>query len=147
MKPRIKNKHPVIVSAGVIEILVGLLHFFMPLFFDKSKTFGQLPNIEMDFLLLLTYAVGILLIAFGATTILLSRKQKELEKILYFYLIIQSILWVGRIVLELLYPVNLEMFGVEPFTLVVLPGLILEWGLFVYATILLRKNLEKNTFA
>ncbi|MCF6244489.1 MAG: hypothetical protein L3J43_05580 [Sulfurovum sp.] len=138
--------NPVIFIAGTIEVLVGLLHFFMPLFFDKSETFIQLADIEMNFLLLLTYAVGILLVAFGATTILLARKQKELEKILYFYLIIHSLLWTARIVLELLYPVNLEMFGVKPFTLVVLPGLILEWGLFVYATIHLRNNLEKNTF-
>lgn len=124
---------------GSIEILVGLLHFFMPLFFTKSESFLPLPNIEMNYLLLVTYAVGILLIAFGATTILLSKKTKELGKILYFYMIIQSVLWTARVILELMYPVELEMFGIKPFTIIVLPGLILEWGLILYAMILARK--------
>jgi len=124
---------------GSIEILVGLLHFFMPLFFTKSESFLLLPNIEMNYLLLVTYAVGILLIAFGATTILLSKKTKELGKILYFYMIIQALLWTARVILELMYPVELEMFGIKPFTVIVLPGLVLEWGLILYAIILYRK--------
>jgi len=124
---------------GSIEILVGLLHFFMPLFFTKSESFLLLPNIEMNYLLLVTYAVGILLIAFGATTILLSKKTKELGKILYFYMIIQALLWIARVILELVYPVELEMFGIKPFTVIVLPGLVLEWGLILYAMILYRK--------
>ena len=124
---------------GSIEILVGLLHFFMPLFFTKSESFLLLPNIEINYLLLVTYAVGILLIAFGATTILLSKKTKELRKILYFYMIIQALLWTARVILELMYPVELEMFGIKPFTIIVLPGLILEWGLILYAMILARK--------
>ncbi len=124
---------------GSIQILVGLLHFFMPLFFTKSESFLLLPNIEMNYLLLVTYAVGILLIAFGASTILLSKKTKELGKILYFYMIIQALLWTARVILELVYPVELEMFGIKPFTVIVLPGLVLEWGLILYAMILYRK--------
>jgi hypothetical protein len=31
-----------ILIAGYIEVLVGLLHFFMPLFFDKSEGFLHL---------------------------------------------------------------------------------------------------------
>ena len=124
---------------GSIQILVGLLHFFMPLYFSKSEAFLLLPSTEMSYLLLVTYAVGILLVAFGASTILLSIKAKELGKILYFYMIIQALLWTARVILELMYPVELEMFGIKPFTVIVLPGLVLEWGLILYAMILYRK--------
>ena len=126
--------------AGIIEVLVGLLHFFMPQFFDKSESFLNLPSVEMDYILLVTYAVGILLIAFGATTILFSRKYKELENILYYYVMIQTILWSVRVILELLYPVRLEMFYLKPFSLIVLPGLIFELALFIYIFTKLRKR-------
>ena len=131
-----------IYTAGIIEVLVGLLHFFMPLFFDKSEIFSRLPMVEMDYLLLVTYAVGILLVAFGATTILFARRHKALYEILYLYLMIQTILWTARVILELLYPVGLEMFTLKPFTIIVLPGLIFEWGLFLYITILARRKLS-----
>ena len=131
-----------ILIAGIIEVLVGLLHFFMPLFFDKSESFSRLPMVEMDYLLLVTYAVGILLVSFGATTILFARRHKALHEILYLYLMIQTILWTVRVILELLYPVGLEMFTLKPFTSIVLPGLIFEWGLFLYITILARRKLS-----
>jgi hypothetical protein len=130
-----------IYTAGIIEVLVGLLHFFMPLFFDKSEAFSHLPMVEMDYLLLVTYAVGILLVAFGTTTILFARRHKALSEVLYLYLMIQTILWTVRVILEFLYPVGLEMFTLKPFTLIVMPGLIFEWGLFLYITILIRKKL------
>ena len=128
-----------LITAGTIEILVGLLHFAMPYFIYQSNGFRHLTNIESDFVLLVTYAVGILLIAFGATTLLFTKKQKELGLLLYYYLIIQSILWTARVILELIYPIKLDMFGVQPFTYIVLPGLIFEWSLFIYTTILSRK--------
>jgi len=138
--PTMKKMQILILIAGFIEVLVGLLHFFMPLFFDKSEGFLHLSSVEMDYLLLVTYAVGILLVAFGATTILLSSKQKELGRILYFYIMIQTILWTARVLLEILYPVGLEMFSLKPFTNIVMPGLIFEWGLFLYITILVRRR-------
>jgi hypothetical protein len=93
---------------------------------------------------LVTYAVGILLIAFGAITILLSSKINEIKEILYYYLIIKIILWVARVFLEVLYPLGLDMFYVEPFTLIVLPGLIVELFLFIIAAILLKKLIKKD---
>jgi len=138
----INNQHKIkslLIAAGIVEILVGLLHFAMPYFIYQSNGFMNLTNIESDFVLLVIYAVAILLIAFGITTLLLAKKQKELGLLLYYYLIIQIILWTARVILELIYPIKLDMFGVQPFTYIVLPGLIFEWSLFIYAVILLRK--------
>ncbi len=129
--------------AGTIEILVGLLHFLMPYFLYQSTGFKELNHIESDFVLLVTYSVGILLIAFGATTILLSSKIKEMKEIVYYYLIIKIILWIARVSLEIIYPVGLNMFYIEPFTLIVLPGLIIELLLFIVSAILLKKIFYK----
>ena len=58
--------------AGWIEIIVGLLHFAMPYFVIQSLGFSQLSETEMDFVALVISAVGILLIAFGSATLLLT---------------------------------------------------------------------------
>jgi len=140
MQNKIKN---LLVVAGIVEILVGLLHFGMPYFLYQSSGFEQLSQIESDFLLLVTYAVGILLIAFGATTILLSSKIDEIQEIIFYYVIIQIILWIARVSLEIIYPVGLDMFYIEPFTLIVLPGLVIELLLFIVSAILLKKLIIK----
>jgi hypothetical protein len=140
MQNKIKN---LLVVAGIVEILVGLLHFGMPYFLYQSSGFEQLSQIESDFLLLVTYAVGILLIAFGATTILLSSKIDEIQEIIFYYVIIQIILWIARVSLEIIYPIGLDMFYIEPFTLIVLPGLVVELLLFIVSAILLKKLIIK----
>jgi len=141
MKESKQNKiNLLLILAGIIEILVGSLHFAMPYFIYQSHGFMNLTNIESDFILLLTYAVGILLIAFGVTTLLLTKK--ELGFLLYYYLIIQSLLWTARVILELIYPIKLDMFGVQPFTYIVLPGLIFEWSLFVIALFFIHKLIK-----
>jgi len=125
--------------AGIVEILVGLLHFGMPYFLYQSSGIASLSNIELDYLFLVTYAVGILLIAFGSTTLLLSSKIEEIKEILYYYLLIQIVLWVARVSLEIIYPLGLDMFYIDPFTLIVFPGLVVELLLFVISAILLKR--------
>jgi hypothetical protein len=141
MQNKIKN---ILVVAGIVEILVGLLHYGMPDYLYQSSGFEQLNQIESDYVLLVTYAVGILLIAFGGTTILLSSKINKIKEIVFYYLIIKIILWTARVFLEMIYPLKLSMFYIEPFTLIVLPGLIIELLLFIISAILLKKLIKKD---
>ena len=134
----------ILIMAGTIEISVGLLHFFMPYFLYQSKGFEQLNSIESDYLLLVTYAVGILLVAFGSTTLLFSKKIEMLKEIIFYYLLIKIILWTIRVILEILYPLGLSMFYIEPFTSIVLPGLVIELFLFILAMILLINQKESK---
>ncbi|WP_428739060.1 hypothetical protein [Sulfurimonas sp.] len=131
MEKQINLTKKILLVAGIIEIVVGLLHFAMPSFAYQSKGFSLLQPDEISFVTLVIFAVGILLVAFGSLTMLLSQKVKSTIEVLYYYVLIQTVLWIGRVVLELLYPVNLRMFYIEPFTLVVLPGLIIELSLFI----------------
>ncbi|VAW48325.1 hypothetical protein MNBD_GAMMA03-2072 [hydrothermal vent metagenome] len=139
MEKQINLTKQILLAAGIIEIAVGLLHFAMPSFAYQTKGFSLLQPNEINFVTLVIFAVGILLVAFGSITILFSRKVESMIEVLYYYVVIKTILWVGRVVLELLYPVNLSMFYVEPFTLVVLPGLIIELLLFVVSVVLIKK--------
>ena len=141
MNNMLKN---IMIVAGVQEIMVGILHFMMPYFLNQSAGFLQLSSAEMDFVMLVTFATGILLIAFGSVTLLLSKVDLSMIKVLYYYLWIKIILWTVRVVLELVYPVNLDMFYINPFTLAVFPGLVSELGLFIVAMFLVRKMIARG---
>ena len=141
MNNMLKN---IMIVAGVQEIMVGILHFMMPYFLNQSAGFLQLSSVEMDFVMLVTFATGILLIAFGSVTLLLSKVDLSMIKVLYYYLWIKIILWTARVVLELVYPVNLDMFYINPFTLVVFPGLVSELVLFIIAMFLVRKTIARG---
>jgi|APSaa5957512622_1039677.scaffolds.fasta_scaffold42262_1 hypothetical protein len=146
MKRQIKLTEQILLTAGVIEIAAGLLHFAMPSIAYQSKGFSLLHPDEINFVTLVVFAVGILLVAFGSLTIFFSKKVETAAEIVYTYVVIKTVLWIGRVVLEILYPVNLNMFNIEPFTLVVLPGIIIEMLLFVVSVVLMKKVMvAKNT--
>jgi hypothetical protein len=140
MRQQITRLNVVLKIAGSIEILVGLLHFLMPYFVNKNHYYSLSLVAENNFITLLIFAVGILLIAFGGTTILFANRLKQTIDILYYYLIIQVILWLSRVVLEVLYPVQLSFFYIDPFTLLALPALVIEFLLFVFALSLVVSN-------
>ncbi len=129
--------------AGIIEIGVGLLHFFMPYFIYQSDGFEYLSEIELNYVTLVTFAVGILLVAFGAVTILFSLHIESVKKILLQYLIIKIVLWTLRVVFEIIYPLELNIFYVNPFTTIVFPGLVLELLLFIVSFILIKISIKE----
>ncbi len=128
-----------LIITGVIEVSVALVHFIMPYFIHQNSGFIALESGEADFITLLIHAVGILLLAFGALTILLAKYVNNTIELIYFYLMIKVALWVLRVGLELVYPVQLNMFFIEPFTLIVLPGLVFELLLFVVALVISKQ--------
>jgi len=98
---------------------------------------------EINFITLGVFAIGILLIAFGTLTIFISLKTKASDEILFYYSIIKVFLWLGRVILEISFPVKITLFFIHQPTMVVMPLLIVEWLLFVFAAVLIsihRKN-------
>ncbi len=134
----------ILMSAALIEISVGLLHFLMPYYLYDVASFHLLTENEKSFVTLLTLAIGILLVAFGSVTVLFSKNITQLLDVLFIYLLIKVALWLARVSLELLYPIELKLFYIEPFTLVVLPGVIFEFVLFIYSLYLVSKLLKRK---
>jgi hypothetical protein len=136
-----------LLTAGVVEIAVGALHFAMPSSVYQSRGFASLQPDELGFVTLVTLAVGILLLAFGAFTVFLASRPDAVVEILFGYALIKTFLWAGRVILEIAYPVRLRLFSVEPFTTVVMPGLVFELLLFVAAAVLARRALAAGAAA
>lgn len=120
--------------AGVVEILMGLLHFVMPKMVYESPGFHLLNGSQIDFISLSIYAVGILLVAFGSLTIVVSFNTGSCKVLLLPFLVIKSFLWSARISLELVFPVAISFFHLMRPTTLVMPLLIVETLLFVIPT-------------
>lgn len=133
-----------LVVAGAVEICVGLLHFAMPYFYQRSPGLNAVNQAESDYVSLVTFAVGILLIAFGTLTLLFARRPHDHLDLVVGYLAIKCVLWSARLGLELLYPLGLNMFGVDPFTMVVAPGVAAETAIFFAALRQARVSLRQQ---
>lgn len=133
MDQQTKALKRILLTAGGLELFVALLHFIMPYFAIQNVSISSLGTNELNFVSLLIYAVGILLLAFGSMTIVYSFNPQKTVDLLYYYLIIQVFLWALRVILEIVYPIQIKLFYVEPFSIIVLPSLVIELLLFVGA--------------
>lgn len=116
---------------------------------DGGRACG-FPNLrpeELSFVTLVTLAVGILLLAFGAVTVYLASRAEAIVGILFGYSLIKVFLWSGRVILEVAYPVRLRLFSVEPATAAVMPALVLELLLFLASAVLARRALVPEAAA
>jgi hypothetical protein len=132
----------VLLTAGIIEIVLGLMHFAFPYFAYQSKGYSLLNYNEIDFVTLCIFCVGILLVAFGTFTVFLSSKVQTATEIVYFYTMIKSILWTGRVILGILYPANISLFFIKQPNIVVFPALVFEWLLFVFSLFAIKTRLK-----
>ena len=130
----------ILLIAGIIEIVAGLAHFTMPYFAYEARGFSFLNQDETNLITLCVFAVGILLIAFGTLTIFFALKAETAKQLLYFYVIIKSLLWLGRIILEIFYPVKISLFFIESPSKAIMPLLIFECLLFVFPAALITLN-------
>ncbi len=139
MNSRVNRINNVLLAAGAIEIAVGLLHFAMPHFAYQSHGLTLLQPDELSSVTLCVFSVGILLLAFGTLTVFLAFRVESAPEVVFFYVAVKAILWSARLVLELLYPVNIGLFCIQPFTVLALPGIAIELLLFAFSAVLIRK--------
>ena len=116
---------------GCIEILMGLIHFLMPIQLVNASEIAALANNYKNIILLETFAIGLCLFVFGILTIYFSRRLVCGEKSAWIFGISQGVLWMGRTILELLFPVTIPLFFLSSPTALVLPVVFLLGLLFL----------------
>ncbi|MEO1564444.1 MAG: hypothetical protein AAFR98_13490 [Pseudomonadota bacterium] len=95
--------------SGVLVLLIGTAHFAMPRFGYNPATLSAIPDIQRDhFVYLGTYAIGCFLVAFGILTLVAGRGDRSFFERAFFGVMVA--VWGMRVVLEVLYPVNLPLF-------------------------------------
>lgn len=91
---------------GIWMLFAGYAHLFtMGYEFTMMPEFSSLNKQASDLLILMTQAVGILLLATGGWTCYFSFKLKIGDRLAKYYSLSMSILFLGRTILEALHPV------------------------------------------
>lgn len=136
MNRRTKWIRALMIAAGVLEIAMGLAHFGMPRALQSSFAFGALPPVELGFVVLCVFALGILLVGFGCVTLLMATRRRVADSLLLGYCAIKALLFSGRVWLEVLIPVQVPLWGIHRPSDLVLPLLAAGCAIFVALTAL-----------
>lgn len=131
---------------GIIELLIAVLHFIWPFELVETSEYAGLTGQYRDLLFLSSISIGLCLCIFGILSIYFSRSSMIGEKPALIYGVTQAILWGGRTIGELLFPVSVAMYLIENPTMFVLPLSILLSLLFLTPLIVLKVfDTEKHT--
>ncbi len=125
---------------GITEILIAVLHFLMPLQFAHTGEFAELSPEYLSFVLHGTVAIGLCLIVFGALSIYFSPKLLQGKQSAWIFGLSQGILWAGRSISELIFPVKLPLFFLSNPTVLILPLVVLLALLFLIPLALCREE-------
>jgi hypothetical protein len=105
---------------GLFTLFIGIAHIFMPdLGYEPSVPLSMTPAIRDHFYYLATYAICTFLLTLGVISIYASKIKYV--NVSLFICIILSVLWIGRTILEIKYPVHVKLFFLDIPTVALLP--------------------------
>ena len=129
---------------GVIEIVIGILHFIWPFQFNEPGGFADVSSDYGSTVFLCTISVGLCQIVFGVLSIYYSGKLLNGERSAWIYGISQGILWEARTTFELLLPVRIPFFFLSNPTIFVLPVCFLLGLLFLVPLLTFKGEFIRN---
>lgn len=95
--------------AGLMILPIALGHFVMPTLGYDAGDILAIPALQRDhFVYLGTYAIGSFLLAMSGLTLYFAVRAPGPEALVFFR--VMAAVWVGRVLLEFLYPVDLRIF-------------------------------------
>ncbi|MCP4539665.1 MAG: hypothetical protein GY832_21215 [Chloroflexi bacterium] len=131
-------------TGGIVEILIAILHFLMPLEFARAGAIAELPTEYRDFVLHGIVAVGLCLTVFGALSIYFSRKLLLGDTTAWTLGISQGILWSGRTITELIFPIKVPLFFISNPTSLILPLVALLALLYLVPLMMCKETLFRK---
>ena len=140
-----KIAQKLLIIAGIIELLIGLMHFTWPFELIEYSEFSKLPDYGKDLIFLSSLAVGLCLSVFGFLTIYFAIKIDELMKPTWIYAITQGILWLVRLIFEILLPVRFKIYIINNPTNTILIGAFILILLYFIPVLLIRKTIKNAT--
>lgn len=136
----LKISKTLIIIGGVIELLIALMHFIWPLFMSKLSELNNVSEAIMEFIFLGTLAVGLCLIIFSFFSFYFSSTQQIKNKSTWIFSLSQSIMWLIRLFFELLFPVKIDLFGIQnPSKLIVIGTAVISL-VFLLPVLLLKSS-------
>jgi hypothetical protein len=120
---------------GVVTLSIGLAHLFFPRFgYDSAIPDGMPAAIRDHFYYLATYAIAAFLLSLGTISMLFSRLD-HVPSAIAVACVLVAVLWSGRFLLELAYPVEVGLFAVSRPSSLILPAIGVMALLYILAVL------------
>lgn len=126
---------------GIIELLVALGHFYMPVELGRADAVQSLPAAYQSFLALGVVAVGLCQAVFGLLSLYFSQRILNGDRAAWVYGLSQGALWIGRTILEWVLPVEIPLFSIATPSALFIPLLPAIALLYLVPMLLFKRQL------
>jgi hypothetical protein len=133
-----------IFTGGLFELAVGILHFTWPFSFLQLPNFQGIESSIRVLLLLSALAVGLCLSVFAILSFYFSKQVKTEIKTPRIFCISQSILWIIRLIFEILLPVRVSIYFIDNPSHLIIGGAIVIILVYLLPVVLLKKLVENK---
>lgn len=128
-----------ITAAGFFMLLIGLIHFYLPFENLSRGAFEGFSASYANFLIYGSIIAGVFILSSGFISLYVSANYHNRRKRFLFWTIFQSILWLGRGIMEILFPVDINFYGFEYSSMIVLIICVVLFAIFHSSSLLYKK--------
>jgi hypothetical protein len=129
----------IVIIGATLEFLVAIFHFVWPYNVVKSADFTNVPQHIREFFLLASLAIGLCLFIFAILSLYFSGKLFSAGKIALFFCLSQVVLWIIRLILEILYPVRIAVYSIERSGTIILIFLVIMILIYLIPLLLTKR--------
>jgi len=118
---RLKDAKFLLLAGGIFELIIAITHFIMPNELKKDKVFALLPAAHYDFVILATVAIGLIMLVLCALSFYFVKNYTNTKQAAEVFALSQALLWLGRGVLEVMFPVKVQLLFLSNPAIIILP--------------------------
>lgn len=139
---RLKDAKFLLLAGGIFELLIAITHFVMPYELKKDKVFALLPAAHYDFIILATVAIGLIMLVLCALAFYFVKNYSNTKQAAGVFALSQGFLWLGRGVLEVMFPVKVQLLFLTNPALIILPMSLVISAIFFGSYHYSRKGMD-----
>ncbi len=132
-----------LIIGGCFELLIAILHFIWPFDFIQLPDFNNVKSSIKDFILLASLAIGLCMTIFAFLSFYFSKRIIFGERSAFIFCFSQGILWIFRLIFEILLPVKVPLYFIENPSNIIIIGVIPIILIYLTPVFILR-NLNNN---
>lgn len=132
-----------LLAGGFIELIIAVLHFIWPFNFIQLPDFKSVTSSIKDFILLASLAIGLCMTIFASLSFYFSKRIRLGEKSALIFAFSQGVLWIFRLIFEILLPVRVPLYSIENPSIIIIIGVIFIVLIYLTPLFLLKSFAQK----
>jgi hypothetical protein len=131
-----------LVTGGFIELVIAIMHFIWPFNFIQLPDFDNVSVPIKDFILLASLAIGLCMTIFACLSFYFAKRVVYGEKSAMIFSLTQAILWIFRLIFEILLPVRVPLYSIKNPSGIIIIGVTFIILIYLVPAVLIRKTIR-----